>query len=201
MPVKPWLKAKKKKTVEPVAPENYENIEDEQVPVQSKGYNMDFLENLDDPNFNPFQTKTSIVNNFDDQPEPVVETDTTVKDTEEMVVNEEVTEVQEEIAVENLESETQVSEVNTMTTKKGYNLDFLNKLDDPNFNPFETKSHISNINEELPPPEDLGSGSDTTLTLEHAVDAAPTPTDKTETVIVKDNVGQITTKDSTPEFE
>ena len=201
MPVKPWLKAKKKKKVEPVAPENYENIEDEQVPVQSKGYNMDFLENLDDPNFNPFQTKTSIVNNFDDQLEPVVESDTTVKDTEEMVVNEEVTEVQEEIAVENIESETQVSGVNTMTTNKGYNLDFLDKLDDPNFNPFETKSQISNINEELPPPEDLGSGSDTTLTLEHAVDAAPTPTDKTETVIEKDNVGQITTKDSTPEFE
>merc|ERR1719461_279333 len=88
-----------------------------------------------------------------------------------------------------------------MTTNKGYNLDFLDKLDDPNFNPFETKSQISNINEELPPPEDLGSGSDTTLTLEHAVDAAPTPTDKTETVIEKDNVGQITTKDSTPEFE
>merc|ERR1719457_450406 len=37
--------------------------EDESMPVPppAKGYNLDFLDNLDDPNFNPFATKTNIV--------------------------------------------------------------------------------------------------------------------------------------------
>ena len=30
----------------------------------AKGYNLDFLDNLDDPNFNPFETKTAIKDNF-----------------------------------------------------------------------------------------------------------------------------------------
>ncbi len=33
--------------------------EEERVPAP-KGYNLDFLDNLDDPSFNPFQTKTAI---------------------------------------------------------------------------------------------------------------------------------------------
>ncbi len=38
---------------------NAEEEEEERVPA-SKGYNLDFLDNLDDPSFNPFQTKTAI---------------------------------------------------------------------------------------------------------------------------------------------
>ena len=30
------------------------------------GYNLDFLDNLDDPNFNPFETKTKVVELFGD---------------------------------------------------------------------------------------------------------------------------------------
>jgi hypothetical protein len=36
-----------------------EGEEEERVPAP-KGYNLDFLDNLDDPSFNPFQTKTAI---------------------------------------------------------------------------------------------------------------------------------------------
>merc|ERR1719322_725585 len=40
--------------------------EEEELPVPpAKGYNLDFLDNLDDPNFNPFETKTAVLNNFD----------------------------------------------------------------------------------------------------------------------------------------
>merc|ERR1719210_938880 len=45
--------------------------EEEPVKVPSKGYNLDFLDNLDDPNFNPFETKSSIVNKFDEPTQDV----------------------------------------------------------------------------------------------------------------------------------
>merc|ERR1719450_743795 len=38
---------------------------DEEPIVPSKGYNLEFLDKLDDPKFNPFETKTTIVENFD----------------------------------------------------------------------------------------------------------------------------------------
>ena len=31
------------------------------LPLPKKGYNLDFLDNLDDPNFNPFETKSKVV--------------------------------------------------------------------------------------------------------------------------------------------
>ena len=34
------------------------------ISVPKGGYNLDFLDNLDDPNFNPFETKTKVVNAF-----------------------------------------------------------------------------------------------------------------------------------------
>ena len=36
--------------------------EEERVPVPGKAYNLDFLDKLDDPNFNPFETKSSVTN-------------------------------------------------------------------------------------------------------------------------------------------
>ena len=38
------------------------NQEEEEVIIPSKGYNLDFLDNLDDPNFNPFASKTAVSN-------------------------------------------------------------------------------------------------------------------------------------------
>merc|ERR1711884_277637 len=67
VPPKPWLKKKTKKPVVPKAQENVEVPQDEEeVKVPSKGYNLDFLDNLDDPNFNPFETKSSVENKFED---------------------------------------------------------------------------------------------------------------------------------------
>jgi len=40
--------------------------EDDDAPLPpAKGYNLDFLSNLDDPNFNPFETKTAVKPTFD----------------------------------------------------------------------------------------------------------------------------------------
>ena len=44
--------------------EKQEIIEDEPALPKSSGYNLDFLDKLDDPNFNPFETKVK-VQNFD----------------------------------------------------------------------------------------------------------------------------------------
>merc|ERR1712183_399066 len=50
--------------------------EEEDVPIPpAKGYNLDFLDKLDDPNFNPFETKTAVLNNFDEN-DPVLESST-----------------------------------------------------------------------------------------------------------------------------
>ena len=39
------------------------------------GYNLDFLDNLDDPNFNPFETKTKVVELFGDSKEEDIKQD------------------------------------------------------------------------------------------------------------------------------
>merc|ERR1712004_269974 len=40
--------------------------EEEEGPVPAaKGYNLDFLDKMDDPNFNPFETKTAVIEKFD----------------------------------------------------------------------------------------------------------------------------------------
>merc|ERR1712029_1100902 len=49
LPPKPWLKKKKN----PSSPAK---------PASSGSYNLDFLDKLDDPNFDPFTTKTKVVN-------------------------------------------------------------------------------------------------------------------------------------------
>ena len=38
---------------------------DDQIVPPTKSYNLDFLDNLDDPNFNPFATKTAVKESFD----------------------------------------------------------------------------------------------------------------------------------------
>ena len=39
-------------------------MEEEDVPIPSKGYDLSFLDNLDDPNFDPFKTKSTVSNDI-----------------------------------------------------------------------------------------------------------------------------------------
>merc|ERR1719330_1061406 len=194
LPVKPWLKAKKKSRKAPAVENNEiqpipnEECQEEKVP--NKGYSLDFLDNLDDPNFNPFETKTSVIPKFDEPSEP-----TPSQETPQDVGGPSQDETSTDIKGENVEptqNDLKKETEDSKTTSGGYNLDFIDKLDDPNFNPFETKSNVTN-NEpvEVTPPE---SGSDTTLVLD-------TDIPDTETVIESNDLNSTVTKDSTPEFE
>ena len=63
LPPKPWLKKKRKnpsKTTTDEAP----------APAPASGYNLDFLDKLEDPNFNPFATKSTVVNDGEQLPSP-----------------------------------------------------------------------------------------------------------------------------------
>ena len=163
MPPKPWLKKKATKpAVEEVKKETEEAVEDE-VKVPSKGYNLDFLENLDDPNFNPFETKTAVVDKFEDSGLPTEPKIPEVSQAEQKVKTEEIKEVKEEAKKPKKEmppkpwlkkGKKKTEEPDTIGDKadeepkapsKGYNLDFLDNLEDPNFDPFATKSSVSNV--------------------------------------------------------
>merc|ERR1712130_910431 len=93
LPPKPWLKKGPKKKAPEETPE--EEKEDEIV-VPSKGYNFDILDKLDDPNFNPFETKSSIENNFEaTKVEPEIPVSSQVENTKS--INEEDLKPQEEL--------------------------------------------------------------------------------------------------------
>ena len=72
LPKKPWLR--RKRPERPVTPkaevEDQDAINDEDsvpaVPTKPGAYNLDFLDSIDDPNFNPFATKSKVSN--EDQP-------------------------------------------------------------------------------------------------------------------------------------
>ena len=165
LPPKPWLKKKASKpVVEEVKTETEEEVADE-VKVPSKGYNLDFLDNLDDPNFNPFETKTAVVEKFEDSGLPAEPKVPEVSKQEPKVETEEIKEVKEEVKKPKKEMPTKpwlkkgkkkteepvkVEEEEDEEPKapsKGYNLDFLDNLEDPNFDPFTTKSSVSNVDE------------------------------------------------------
>jgi len=157
------LKKKKKPVVKEPEKTDDPELQDE-VELPKKGYNLDFLDKLDDPNFNPFETDQIVA------PQ---------SETENVVVPEKITE--DKIVTEE-----------EKTTYGGYNLD---NLDDPNFNPFESKSGIQNHEEVL---EDSEAVSDSTMILDLE------PKQNTESVIDSNNLNttvDIPTKDSTPEFE
>jgi hypothetical protein len=65
LPAKPWLKKKASVAAQhaPVVEkgEAAGGEESQMEPVAKGGYNMDFLDQLEDPNFNPFQTKSRVV--------------------------------------------------------------------------------------------------------------------------------------------
>ncbi|XP_064104455.1 transforming acidic coiled-coil-containing protein 3-like isoform X2 [Macrobrachium nipponense] len=211
------------------------------VPIPpKKGYCLDFLDNLDDPNFNPFATKTAVRNTPPPSPEagrklpPLKPAIRKKKDTKNSVKNPEPSanaggtqnpettsenKVEDTPSVEskpsdhlksdeplevNLEDSTKspskppprrnckpvpnkkpvsktpkskvieknnnrvnekaLNETDNKTEpeelplppSKGYNLDFLDNLDDPNFNPFATKCAVSNS----PPKEGVSVPND-----------------------------------------
>ena len=194
-PAKKKAPPKKAQPPKPATPPAADAEDDEPLPPPPKGaYNLDFLDNLDDPNFDPFATKTKVENKFDEpkveakQPEPevpkeqpeVAKPDAASENLDELntdfeppkrappklgqrrppvkkkvkkVVKPEVTK----------EPETQADDA-PLPAKGAYAVDF-DKFDDPNFNPFETKSKVSNqepANEEpdLPKPKAGGYNLD-----------------------------------------
>ena len=191
MPEKPWLKAKKNAQKEATMSED---VAEEKVP--SKGYNLDFLDNLEDPNFNPFETKTSVVENFEEQKEPSESHVTPDVDNIETPVESVLPQPPPETS-ESQDDHIEAEEVKT--TPGGYNLDFLDKLDDPNFNPFETKSQINDKDTEpAEATESPESGSDTTLVLETVNN---TETETEAETVMEPSVETVDTEDSTPELE
>jgi len=170
---KPWLKkpALKKKVQKPPAEDDLPKEEDD-IPVPAaKGYNMDFLDNLDDPNFNPFETKLSVVEKFDSSAPQDASTEKTcdlskmeqvshpVEEKPDQLVDEKKDETKKEkkplpkkpwlkrLAKKKEEPKEEIAqeeEERVPVPGKSYNLDFLDNLDDPNFNPFETKSSVVN---------------------------------------------------------
>ena len=153
------------------------NVQEDDIPVPpAKTYNLDFLDNLDDPNFNPFQTKTAIQDNFgtsapvEEKPIPALGTAAPVEGNpipapgtadpnaepskleiktvtkKKFVPRKPLTKkpvakpVSEDLPSSNpvVENESEAD----LPSVKGYNLDFLGQLDDPSFNPFETKTSV-----------------------------------------------------------
>ena len=168
--------------------------EEEPLPPAPKGaYNLDFLDNLDDPNFNPFETKTKVENKFEtksDPPpkiekveKPVVEASANQKpenDSDQLNLDFEPPKrappklgqnrpkkaikggqkpapkpkvVKPESKPADVEPDLPAEEPDMPLPAKGaYNFDF-DKFDDPNFNPFETKTKVVNKFEEKDPIE------------------------------------------------
>ena len=120
----------------------------------TKGYNLDFLDNLDDPNFNPFETKTGIKDNFASTETAASRPNVVKEDSPPCDVKECGKKTngafmcapkpqKQEITAEKVENDLPLdSEESPAPVAKGYNMDFLDNLDDPYFNPFETKTGI-----------------------------------------------------------
>ncbi|XP_069946749.1 transforming acidic coiled-coil-containing protein 2 isoform X9 [Cherax quadricarinatus] len=147
----------------------------EDLPItSSKGYNLDFLDDLDDPNFNPFATKCSVSNSppkessvlleekGDHKSKPKVaspkkapakkgftviknktktnvpavdETDSSKKLVSDPADSDNGTDKLENNVIESAEEKD-----TPLPSKTDYNLDF---LDDPNFDPFQSRSSLN----------------------------------------------------------
>ena len=185
LPKKPWLKKpalKKKAAQPPLAESDPAKDEEDDLPAPaSKGYNLDFLDKMDDPNFNPFETKAAVIEKFDssapqESPTPKETNNKTDKSTSQEqktsaspAKEEPVPESKEKEATarkpwlkkppvrKELDKEEKPAKADNEAEEeervpvpgKAYNLDFLDKLDDPNFNPFETKSSVTNAPDRL----------------------------------------------------
>ena len=192
--------AKKAPPPKPATPPPPADAEDEEpLPPAPKGaYNLDFLDNLDDPNFNPFETKTKVENKFDEKNEtkqPDVPKEQPTKAQPEVQSEKpDVPSEKPDVASENLDElnvdfeppkrappklgqrrppvKKKVKKVvkpevtkepeaddAPLPAKGAYAVDF-DKFDDPNYNPFETKSKVSNQEPDLPKPKAGGYNLD-----------------------------------------
>merc|ERR1711892_1027379 len=181
----PMVKKMKRSFTVEKEPEDKDVENDEQpLPVPKGSYNMEF-DKFDDPNFNPFETKTKVQNNFDT--DAATTTTSPVADNEEPASKEEETPVKEttdepgDEALNELNAtfdapkreppvmgknrkpasakkttpkkrpvmpsppkdsvETGEEEETLPPSKGAYAVDF-DKFDDPNFNPFVTKTKV-----------------------------------------------------------
>ncbi|XP_047475597.1 LOW QUALITY PROTEIN: transforming acidic coiled-coil-containing protein 2-like [Penaeus chinensis] len=157
----------KSEMVKSETPEEPSGTQEEDEPIlPKKGYNLDFLDNLDDPNFNPFSLKTTVTNSPDkkngtvaesktpeEAPKPKEKVEKKPVAKEEKKVTQKTSSAKEKETVkiktvmpkedkaeEKLEAQ---EEDEIIPPKKGYNLEFLDNLEDPNFNPFTTKTTVS----------------------------------------------------------
>lgn len=182
-PPKPRVKKSVEKNNNTVINNNITETEvksepEEDLPIPpSKGYNLDFLDNLEDPNFNPFTTKTSVSNS------PPKEGFVVPADKEEdikpkaKVVTPKKSPAKKGFSVIKKGSKKPADEVDSSKKEtsqatptptveaenqeelpavpsKGYNLDF---LDDPNFDPFKTRSGFES--KSLPAAQNLDAPS------------------------------------------
>ena len=184
--------AKKAPPPKPATPPPADAEDEEPLPPAPKGaYNLDFLDNLDDPNFNPFETKTKVENKFDEKIEtkqPDVPKEQPTKAQPEVQSEKpDVPSEKPDVASENLDElnvdfeppkrappklgqrrppvKKKVKKVvkpevakepeaddAPLPAKGAYAVDF-DKFDDPNYNPFETKSKVSNQEPANPEPD------------------------------------------------
>merc|ERR1711963_623171 len=136
-----------------------ESEDQEEIVPPSKGYNLDFLDKLDDPNFNPFETKSGVTVSFDEsapvpgagtlssevKESPIAADESKSKSQEPQPVKKPLPKkpwlkkktVAPPAAETNEDDINKSEEEEIKVPSKGYNLDFLDKLDDPNLNPFE----------------------------------------------------------------
>ena len=87
----------------------------------------------------------------DEQPEKTIQGSADV----EITNSDSFTEISQKQSVEDQlemdgEEKQEIIEEPPLPKSSGYNLDFLDKLDDPNFNPFETKAKVQNFDDAIP---------------------------------------------------
>ena len=133
LPNEPWIDKARKKP--PPQPDNEPSVENkDEVPIPAKGYNLYFLNQVDDPN----KSDNGLEIKEDDAKQ--------MKEIEELaLIN----------APESLTSETSIPGENEDTdippATKRYNLDFPDKVDDPNFDVSEER--ISEVKDSAPESE------------------------------------------------
>ncbi|XP_068208911.1 transforming acidic coiled-coil-containing protein 3-like isoform X3 [Palaemon carinicauda] len=176
-PLKSKIIEKNNNTVNERALNDTENKteSEEELPLPpSKGYNLDFLDNLEDPNFNPFATKCAVSNSppkegfsvpNDQEPEPESKPKAKIVATKKVVPKKGFSVIKNKVKVQPAKQEQDIKSDTTPSSeekvaeevsksqeeedlpvppKKGYNLDF---LEDPNFDPFNSKPSFSNTSD------------------------------------------------------
>ena len=219
LPPKPWLKKKRKAN-----PSTKQTTNDDEsstfapAPASTgNGYNLDFLDKLDEPNFNPFATKSSVVNDGEQlsvsKPAAGGGYNLDFLDKADLDdPNFNPFETKTKVVLDNEDSSS--SPILPTSTSPGKTQKVEAYLDDPNSNPFETKSKVvldndSNSSKTAPT---SGQGK-TPQKVETEETSLPSdlpalelcePPPETETGPVPPRINskeKFVKKDSTPEFE